>query len=350
MSKHQPLKAVVAVMFAVAVTTVGMYVASAGVNAASVASYIDLAAGSAPYSPSTITTPAEEPTSTADEFYISYTTSATEFESGDVVHIYVPAGFTSVGNCSTATTDADGDTTADGSMTWTGDSSTGWTGTYTFTAATTTANSGGVEFCFSATTPSTVGNYSVAISDDNDNDSSAAMIYVGDDNDVTVTAYVPTVMSLRIKEASSTSDTNSCDLGTLNPASVNTCSYRLAAGTNHAAGMHITLVSDDDLNQTTASIDIDKVVDGSVTAGQEEYGLRITDAGAFTVENSYDADHAIPSLADGQTEETIASVNSAVDDSNTSNWVTILHSASVNSATAAGNYDQVVTYRVYADN
>lgn len=323
--------------------------------ATDVTAYIDLTIDGATNDPSTITTPAELATSTADEFYFSYVASSTEFlaASGETISIYVPAGFTSVATCATPTTDVDGDTSDDGDVSVSGSSAAGWTVTYTIDtgeAGTTLAATSGVEVCFAATTPATVGNYSFGMADTNDSDISAALVYVGDDNDVTVTAVVPVTMSLEIKEETTTTDTNACDLGILNPASVNTCAYRIKAGTNHADGMKVTIVADDYLD--SGANDIDDVADGTaVTAGEEEYGAYVSAAGAFTAQGSYTGDSAeINSVGtDAESEEDILSVASTVDDSSTANWATVTHSASVNTATATGSYDQVVTYRAYAN-
>ncbi len=313
---------------------------TAKVEAAEVRSYIDLTAQPAT-NPATISSQPEVNASTADEFYISYIASATEFANTDIVSITVPTSFTALALCGTSTTDADGSGGADGALTLNGNIFT-----YTFTAATTTATTTGVEFCFAATTPAANGNYSISISSNNDNDNSAALIYVGttaaaDTNDVTVTATVPVVLSLTIRNASTTANTNSCALGVLNPASVNTCAYRIAAGTNGSAGMSVQAVADALLN--SGGNDINNVADGTVTAGSEEHGVTLTAGTGWTLVAPFDTgDDPITT-----TQQEFQDRNTAVDDSNTATWTTVTHRASISTATATGSYDMVATYRAY---
>lgn len=317
------------------------------VNAASVVAYIDLT-GQAGTAPSTVATPPELAISTADEYYYSYVASATEFAATNTITITVPSGFTSVAACAVSTTDADGDATPDGSV-----SVVGNTVTYTFSAATTDAATTGVEICFAGTSPSSVGNYSVNHSDTNDNDSGAALIYVGDDNDVNVTATVPTTLTLSIKEATTTADTNACALGVLNPTGINTCAYRVASGTNSANGLTVRVVADNQLNTAGDTADINDIntgVNTNIDAGVEEYGAYVSAAGAvFTIETGWTAYNDIPTVADAEVEEAIISANASVDDSSAANWATITHGASITAATPGGAYDQIVTYRAYAN-
>ncbi|RMD77042.1 hypothetical protein D6810_02160 [Candidatus Dojkabacteria bacterium] len=317
------------------------------VEAAQVVAYVDLNAQPAT-SPSTISAAPEVAASTVQNFYVSYVPSSTQFASGDSVTIYLPGVFTTGTLCATPTTDADGDTTTDGSMAVSGNTTVGWTYTYTFTAATTLATSTGVEFCIRATTPSANGNYSIAVSDTNDNDFSSALIYVGtpaasaNTNDVSVSATVPYSMSLEIKDPTTTSNVNSCNLGSLNPSAVNTCSYRIAAGTNLTSGMRVTALSNGPL--TSGSNTIPNVSDGSVTAGFSEHGVTLTAGSGWTLTSPFDSgDDPITT-----TESQLFSRTSVVDSSNSSNWTTVTHKASVSSSASAGTYTQIVTYRAYA--
>lgn len=313
------------------------------VKAAEVRSYIDLTGDSTPnVAPATVTTPPEVATSTATNFFVSYAASTTQFAAANTITITLPAAFTTPVTCTpTPTTDADLDSTPDGSLAVNGN-----TFTYTFSAATTAAIANGVEICVRATTPAANGNYSISISDNNDSDNSAALIYVGtiaasDTNDVTVTATVPVVLSLSIRNPSTTAITNSCALGVLNPASTNTCAYRIAAGTNGTAGMSVHVVADALLN--SGGNDINNVADGTVTTGAEEYGVTLTAGAGWTLIAPFNSgdDPITTTQQEFQDRATI------VDDSNTANWTTVTHRASITSSTVTGAYDQVVTYRAY---
>ena len=310
-------------------------------HAADVTAYIDLTAGPAT-APATVTTQPELNTSTSDEFYISYVASATQFAAADAITIVIPTSFTSPALCGVPTTDADGDTTPDGSLALLGS-----VFTYTFSAGTTLATTTGVEICFSATSPAANGNYNVSISDDNDSDNSAALIYVGttaaaDTNDVTVTATVGSSISLIIKDPTTTANTNSCNLGSLNTGSVNTCAYRIAAGTNIAGGMNVQTLSNGPL--TSGGNTIDDVADGTVTAGTEEHGVTMTAGTDWTLIAPFDAGDD-PITTTQQKFENRATV---VDDSIAATWTTVTHEASISTATVPGVYTQIVTFRAYA--
>jgi len=311
------------------------------VNAANVASYIDLTAGPAT-APSTVTTPPEVNTSTATQFYVSYVTSSTQFAAANVITIVVPASFTTLTTCTVSTTDADGDTTPDGAVTVNGQ-----VFSYTFTAVTTTATTTGVEICIKATTPASNGNYNISISDDNDTDTSAALVYVGttagaDTNDVTVTATVGSSISLTIKNPSTTANTNSCNLGSLNTGSVNTCAYRIAAGTNITGGMNVQTLSNGPL--TSGGNNIDNVADGTVTAGSEEHGVAMTAGTGWTLISPFDTGDD-PITTSQQKFENRTTVS---DDTNTALWTTVTHKASISTATVPGVYTAIMTYRAYA--
>lgn len=311
------------------------------VSAADVTAYIDLTAQPAT-APSTISSQPEVATSTVQQFYISYVTSATQFANTNTIVIVVPASFTSLSLCTSSTTDADGDATPDGAVTLLGQ-----VFTYTFTAATTTAATTGVEVCFKGTTPAANGNYNISVSDNNDTDTSAALIYIGttagaDTNDVTVTATVGSSISLTIKNPSTTANTNSCNLGSLNTGSVNTCAYRIAAGTNIAGGMNVQTLSNGALS--SGGNTIDDVGDGTVTAGSEEHGVAMTAGTGWTLVSPFDAgDDPITT-----TQQKFENRTSVDDDTNTATWTTVTHKASISTATVPGVYTQIVTYRAYA--
>lgn len=183
------------------------------------------------------------------------------------------------------------------------------------------------------------------------------MMYVADDNDVLITATVAPNLSLIIRNTADSADTNVCDLGELSSASVSTCDYRVAVGTNASGGLQVQITSDGDLD-TAGADTIDVVVeDSTVTAGSEEYGIAITGAtaggetgGAFTnpiVEDGdfNDDDTPIPTSATNFLSYGSAFQYTALT-LTTSTLVT--HRASIDSATMAGSYDQVVTYTITA--
>ena len=210
------------------------------------------------------------------------------------------------------------------------------------------------------TTPSNPGNYNVAIVIDNKNltyMNVASLSYVGDDNDVNITAYVPAVLDLDIYEAGTNVETSSCDLGVLSVNKVNSCSYDISAGTNNPTGltimMHGVLTSDwstgsNTLTHSDGSHTINAVSDGSVTAGYSEYGFQITDKGndSFTANNSYDTQHsAVPS-----SESAVATTSTTLDGANDiTKRLEITHYASMSNDTVSGNYSQGVVWTAFTN-
>ena len=122
---------------------------------------------------------------------------------------------------------------------------------------------------------------------------------------------------------------NSIDLGTLNIASVDSDSHTVITTTNSAGGYTTTIVEDGNLR--SGANDIDDVADGTVTAGNEEYGIRTS--GAQGQMNG--ADTAITS-----TVQTVASYSGYINASTT----TITYKAAISTSTATGTYSHTVTY------
>jgi hypothetical protein len=304
----------------------------------------------------TVSAPAngEFATGATQEVTFGYTASATEFAAADAITVTVdPALPAALAGCATPTTDADGDATADGafgSLTTTG-------AVYTFSAATTTAATGGVDLCLEFPSIATPGIYSITLSDDNDGDFGGALVYVGDDNDVTVTASVSPVLSMAIRDSGDTADTNECDLGALSVAAVNTCQYRIKVNTNAAAGYTVSILSDGDLSKAGAGLqpdadDIDPVTEDTlVTAGTEGYGAEfaagaattgtITEAGDFN-----DDDTPLPTTETNLYSSDGPNTPGATDTTNTA-LVTLR--ASIDTGTETGNYTQLLTHYTVAN-
>lgn len=282
-----------------------------------------------------------------------WTTSSTDYASGEAIVVTIsPAVASAVANCASPTTDADGDSTTDGafgSFTTTG-------ATYTFTAATTTAETTGVDLCLNFQNDTAVGIYSIAITDNNDNDYGAALIYVGDDNDVTVTAVVAPTLAMAIRNSGDTADTNTCPLGALTIAAVNTCAYRVKVTSNAASGYTVNFLADGDLRRSGSgdvadADDIDPIAENStVTAGTEGYGIALTGGsatgGSITESGDFnDDDTPIPFVS--TTIYTSSGTNNpgATD---TTNTALVTHRAAIDGGTNTGNYSQIMTYRVTA--
>jgi hypothetical protein len=208
--------------------------------------------------------------------------------------------------------------------------------------------------------PATQGFYQVVIktldvsSSDATLDQGAAVVSVGDEEDVTVTAEVNPSLAFAIRNTADTAEltSNLCALGTLTTTAVSTCAYRLKVSTNADDGYTVTITSDGALN--TATADIDAIAEeGTVTLGTEGYGIlfaggasseggvSITESGDFS-----DDDTPIPTSATTLYTSDGPNAPSAPD---TTNTALVTHRAAIDAATPSGTYDQVVTYAVTAD-
>ncbi len=295
-------------------------------------------------------TPNEIAESTTTTVNVQFIVPA-EYSSGDTVTLTWDSGVT-LTDSATPTTDADGDSTTDGSS-----SVSGTTYTYTFSAATTQASTSGVTFQMQVSAAK--GIYSVSMTDSNGN-YGAALLYVGDANDVLVTAIVQPILSFVIRDASDTADTNTCDLGVLNTSSVSTCSYRLKVATNAQNGYTISVKTDGDLRKSGTgdvadSEDIDPIAeDTTVTAGVEGYGIAfdggaITSGGTVTEVPDFDDDDT--PLVNTSTVNMLTTTggNNPAASGDTTHTSLVTHRASVDADTNTGNYHQLVTYYVVAN-
>ena len=304
----------------------------------------------------TVSSPAnaEFPASTATDVTFGYTTSASEYASSNTITITIePAVAAAVADCTSATTDIDTDTTTDGSF---GTFST--TGAvYTLTTATTTASSTGVDLCLRFPATTAAGIYSISTADDNDNDSGAALVYVGDDNDVTVTAVTQPILSFTIRNTTDGADTNACELGVLGTTTVFTCSYRLKPSTNSASGYTVQVNSDGDLRISGSGdvgdgLDIDLVTENStVTAGTEGYGIALVGGSAtggnITESGDFDDDDTpIPISSPTNIYTSDGPNNPTATD--TTNTALVTHRAAIDFGTSAGSYSHAITYYVSA--
>ncbi|MFA6096180.1 MAG: hypothetical protein WC788_00965 [Candidatus Paceibacterota bacterium] len=181
-----------------------------------------------------------------------------------------------------------------------------------------------------------------------------------DDDQVTVSAEVPGTLTFAIRNSAETADTNACALGTLSTSSVSSCSYRLKIGASTSAGFQVGLWADDQLNQASASIDIDDIAEnGTVSAGTEGHGITVaspTNAGAagtattWTEQSPFDDDDT-PIPVGEPNMDVIFSSNGTQDvdmlgTGDTDGTTLITHETAISTATQAGSYDQIITYVV----
>lgn len=150
------------------------------------------------------------------------------------------------------------------------------------------------------------------------------------DNTTTVTASVPLFVNMEI-------DTTSIDLGTLSIGSVNEADQTYTLNSNNDTGITVQIETDGDLDDGSGN-DINYVGDGTVTAGQEEYGIEVDNVSGVTINGNYSSgDNDIIQSAND-----IATSGSPV----TNGTFDINYKASISGTTVAGNYTQIVTVTV----
>jgi len=291
---------------------------------------------------------------TATDVTIGWTSSAEYTVSSDTITISVsPALVGALANCTSATTDLDGDTTSDGSL---GSFSTSGA-VYTISGnSTTQASSAGADLCIKFAASTVAGNYSISMTDTN-GDYGSVLVYVGNDNDVTVTAQVTPSLAFSIRDSADTTDTNTCDLGVLSLTAVSTCAYRLKVATNAGSGYTVQINSDGDLRKSGSgdvadNLDLDPITEGTtVASGTEDYGIAfvggsctggsVTESGDFN-----DDDTPIPISSATNLYACNGPNNPGATD--TTNTALMTHRAAMDAATETGNYSHIVTYYVTA--
>ena len=206
------------------------------------------------------------------------------------------------------------------------------------------------------TSPGTANIYSFVITTQV-GDYGGALQYVGDDNDVTVTAVVTPLLAFSIRNSADTSDTNACALGTLVLTSVNTCAYRLKVTTNSASGYTVTINTDGDLRKSGSgdvsdANDIDLITeDTTVTSGTEGYGIAFvggaSTTGSITESGNFNDDDTPLPISAPTTLYTSSGGNSPAT-TDTTNTALVTHRAAIDGGTQTGNYSQIVTYTATA--
>ncbi len=208
----------------------------------------------------------------------------------------------------------------------------------------------------SLTNPSSSGNYSWGVvtdvsGDGVDDDSGATLAYVGDDNDVNITAIVPPTIDMELYQQGTDTeltDTNTCALGVLSLNQVNTCIYDLGTGTNNSTGVSVYMTSDGSLDDGNGN-SIGSPT-GAVTSGEEEYGFYLSELGGgeYTAAGSYSTQHqSVPTSATLIASTSTTGSGTTVGSS--SQHLEITHAASMSTSTIVGSYNQVVTYTAYTN-
>ncbi|MBN1916027.1 hypothetical protein JW796_03500 [Candidatus Dojkabacteria bacterium] len=311
-------------------------------------------------------TPSAVDLSTATDVTFTWTASAAVEAAGTTFTFSAsPALPSAFADCSTPDTQAD--TVSGGSGSFGSFSTTN--ATFTTTSATTTT---GRSLCLRVPSIATAASYSVTVgSSSANNDYGAVLLYVGGDNQVTVTASVGSSLSFNIRTVDDTADTNVCNLGNVSTLTTapngdaavdgpGECGYGLAIGTNAEGGFQAQIIADGPLNNASAAI-TDIADNGTFVSGTETYGLDNV-RGALTgrsIGGTYDQPITVdspvgytfntgstPVPTTAQNFVSYASGIQYIAGSGADDLTLVIHGLTVGSGTAIGSYDQLVTYTV----
>jgi len=220
----------------------------------------------------------------------------------------------------------------------------------------TIGNAGGNQY----TLTSTAGNYNISVS--TENDSGAGLIYMGDENDVTVTATVPPTIDMEIydNETDGTlqpGNPNTCAIGVLTLSTVKSCDYWIGTATNSSSGLTV-MVEDtgtnDGLNKGDSSVNDDLIDDvtgspATLTAGTETYGMIVSDVGSYTVDSAFGGGtptyEAVPTTESALVTRT--SIHNTIGTNNPGERFQVTHSATMDASTEVGSYTNNLTYTAY---
>jgi hypothetical protein len=215
------------------------------------------------------------------------------------------------------------------------------------------------------TNPGTAGNYTWSVTlnlggTSTNYDSGAGLAYIGNANDVLITAQVGPTLDLQLYGQNSTTPLSApfvCNLGTLSTTLVNSCAYDIGISTNSSTGATVKVTSDgqfrNGVNIIPACTGTNCNGDGTtgVTAGSAEYGFQITDLGtgcSTTAIAPYGtADQSVPNTAADFFTNT--SICDGTTSANITKRIEVTHKASINAGTAVGTYNQLITYSIFSN-
>ncbi|MEI6462456.1 MAG: hypothetical protein WCO33_02185 [bacterium] len=213
------------------------------------------------------------------------------------------------------------------------------------------------------TAASSGGNYSIIIT--TPVDYGAFLYYVGNTNQVKVTATVTPTLSFTIRntadsaEQATVSGLKTCVLGVLTTTAVGTCSYRLKVSTNAASGYAVSYKSDTRFTNGTYNF-TDAAIGGSgttITAGTEGYGIVLTpgaSSSGATIARDNTNFGATAGTAYRITQTSgpypvyTSNGTNAPSGTDTTNTALVAHQVAISAATPTGNYTHTITYTASA--
>ena len=158
-------------------------------------------------------------------------------------------------------------------------------------------------------------------------------------NTSTVTATIPIFLTLAL-------DDNTMDLGVLTSGAVSSVTQRYTLNTNNATGALVQFTGEATGLDDGSGNNVNKVADGTVTAGAEEYGVSMTSGatiGTMNLVAPFDTgDDPTPNAS----ATTFANSNSLPI---TDGIVDITYEASIDANSVPGSYDEVITVTCIAN-
>jgi hypothetical protein len=211
------------------------------------------------------------------------------------------------------------------------------------------------------TLTATAGNYNVSVA--TTDDTGAGLVYIGDENDVNVTATVPPTIDMELY-ANNTDGTlqpgnpNTCSIGVLTLSTVKTCAYWIGSATNSASGVTVR-VQDTGANAglakgAGATNNVDNVTanTATLTPGTEQYGFRITTAGSYTASAATAGTYASgyqPVPVAATSFATRNNVHNTIGTNNPGERLQVTHAATMSASTEVGSYSNAVTFTAYTN-
>lgn len=295
-------------------------------------------------------TPSTQNTATNSNFTLSFT-PVTAITNNSTITVFIPSGYTggaSLTNADIAITGTNITSVVSSSFT-----ATSFVSTISSSANVTTPVSIVIGGTNKLTSPVAAGNYAFALTT-SVGDSGANFQYVGQANVVQVRGYVAPSLSFVIRDSGDTTNTNTCDLGTISTGSVATCAYRLKVGSN-GTGYVISVNTSGNFtngaaNFTNAAAGTAGTGGTTFAAGTENYGAVITPGipsnGTATLAAAYNAGATNRVAYNNTSAATLLTVVGQNNPTTTTNSSLVTHAASASSVTPAGAYTQTVTYTV----
>ena len=163
---------------------------------------------------------------------------------------------------------------------------------------------------------------------------------------VSLSGDIEQTLNFSLRNDSDTEPFTGCRFGSISSISLNTCAYRLAVETNAAHGFSVYIGTDGAYRSSNYEIS-NIAEDSQIVAGTEAYGLAITAGTDITEAGDFTDDDTPLSTDEHLLIMTNFSYNYKEGILSSSSLIT--HKVAVSPSTPAGQYGQLVYYKVFAN-